>query len=295
MDDLCVVGGPASQSLSLNIATELRARVLKVESKVFPDGESYVRVPDEFVPKYTVLVQSTHPPQDRHIMQLCFLAQRLKELGTRVIAVVPYLAYSRQHRSFLPGECVSLRVLAKLLEAADISRMITIDIHNVEGLGYFSIPANSLSAVRDIAAYLKGSGKGADCLVVSPDEGARIRAETLALQLGSEYAVASKQRNRVTGEVTVTLPEGAEIKEKEVVVIDDAVSTGGTIAGITRAIKKRGAKKVTVACTHALLATGAIERMTASGVDEFVSTDTAPGEFSKVSVAHTVSEFIRRL
>ncbi|MEM3185405.1 MAG: ribose-phosphate pyrophosphokinase [Conexivisphaerales archaeon] len=295
LDDFCVAAGPSSKELAMKIAAETRSRVVNVESKIFPDGESYIRIAEEYLPHYTVLVQSTYPPQDRHIMQLCLMIERLQEMNTNVIAVVPYLAYARQHRAFLPGESISLKVLARMMEAAGASRVITVDIHNVEGLGYFSIPANSLSAVRDIAFYLKERISPENTLVVAPDHGAKIRAETLSVHLGTDFAVAKKERDRITGEVTVSLPEIEVVRNKNVIVIDDMISTGGTVSAIANILKGAHAKEVIVACTHALLTDDAMEILKKSGVNEFIATDTVPGEFSKVSVSHAISEFIRRL
>jgi ribose-phosphate pyrophosphokinase len=295
LDDFWVVGGPASLDLARKIAEELRARLVKAESKIFPDGESYIRIPEEWAPKYTVLVQSTCPPQDRNLIQLCLMADRLREMGSKVIAIVPYLAYARQHRVYVPGETVSIRLIARLLETAGIIRLVTIDIHNVEGLGYFTIPANSLSAVPVLAEYLKSKLDSKKCVVVAPDEGARIRVETLATQLGSEYVVIRKERDRHSGRVTAFLPEEERLDGKEAIILDDLISTGGTIAVASRLLKDRGASRVTAACTHALLAEGAMERMKQAGVEMFVATDTIPGSNSSISVSHTICEFIRRL
>jgi ribose-phosphate pyrophosphokinase len=295
LDDFWVVGGPSSPDLSLKISEELRARHLMCESKLFPDGESYIRIPEQWVPKYSVVVQSTCPPQDRNLMQLCLISDKLRELGSKVVAVVPYLAYARQHREYMPGESVSIRFVAKMLESAGVVRLVTIDIHNVEGLGYFTIPANSLSAVPLLADHLKQKLEGNRCVVVAPDEGARIRVETLATQLETDYLVLQKSRDRSTGEVISDLADKGRLDGRTAIILDDLVSTGGTIAKASAILKSRGVSKVIVACTHALLADGAMERMTAAGVQEFIATDTVPSQYSTVSVARTVSEFIKRL
>jgi ribose-phosphate pyrophosphokinase len=295
LDDFWVVGGPSSPDLSARISEQLRARLVLAESKTFPDGESYIRIPEPYPPKHTVVVQTTSPPQDRNLIQLCLMADKLREMGSKVVAVVPYLAYARQHREYLPGEAVSIRYVAKMLESAGVVRLITIDIHNVEGLSYFTIPANSLSAVPLLAEHLKTKLSGDKSIVVAPDEGARIRVETLATQLDTDYLVLQKRRDRSSGEVVSDLVDEVRLDGRTAVILDDLVSTGGTITKAAAVLKERGASRIMVACTHALLAEGAMEKMHAAGVEEFVATDTIPGRYSSVSVATTVSDFLKRL
>jgi len=295
LDDFCIVAGPSSQSLARKMSEELRAKLVNVESKTFPDGESYIRIAEEWLPNYAVLVQTTAPPQDRNLTQLYLMADRLRDAGSRVIAVVPYLAYARQHKAYLPGEAISIKVIARLLEAAGVARLITVDIHNIECLGYFSIPANSLSAVPDISEHLKNEFEPKNCVVVAPDEGARVRVETLATHLGCEYMVFSKERDRLTGEITSELNKRFQVEGKDAIILDDLISTGGTISEAAKILKGRGARRVIAVCTHAVLASGAVERMKSAGVETLIATDTVQSEYSNVSVSHTICEFIRRL
>jgi ribose-phosphate pyrophosphokinase len=294
MDEVYLVAGPASKELAEKTAKLLRGKTLEVQHKLFPDGENYFRVTGGEMSRHVIVIQSTYPPQDVHLMQLMLLSSKLAEDGAKVIAVVPYLAYARQHRSFLQGEVVSLKAVAGLMAAAGIRRMVTVDIHNVEGLGFFSMPAHSISAIPLLAEYVSKSLLSKP-LVVGPDRGSSVRAEAMATRMDADYIVMEKSRDRTTGETTVAMPAGAGVSGRDVVVVDDLISTGGTIAKTAKLLRVNGAKKVIVACTHALLAEGAMERMKEAGVEDLVATDTIPGKHSKVTVAPLLAEFIRQL
>jgi ribose-phosphate pyrophosphokinase len=273
----------------------LRAKQVRVDFKVFPDGESYLKLSGADVAQNVFVFQSTYPPQDQHLVQLMFMANRLTEDGVRVVAVVPYLAYARQHRTFLLGEVVSLKAIAKMMGSAGIRRMVTVDIHNVEGLGFFDIPAHSLSAVPLLADHLLANGLIKDPFVLAPDVGASVRAEAMATRMSCDFAALEKERDRVTGETSVKASQDLDVRGKDVIVLDDMISTGGTIAKAAKVANERGARSVLAACTHALLAGGAMEKMRAAGIRELVATNTVPSPYSKVSVAPLIADFIKQL
>jgi ribose-phosphate pyrophosphokinase len=295
MDEVYVAGGPASVQLADETARLLRAKQLKVDHKLFQDGENYFRLTGDDVAHNVFVFQSTYPPQDRHLMQLMLMSNKLLEDGVRVVAVVPYLAYARQHRTFLLGEVVSLKAVARMMASAGIKRIITIDIHNVEGLGFFDVPAHSLSAVPLLAEYLIANESMDRPFVLAPDAGASVRAEAMATRMRCEFAALEKTRDRVTGETSIRMPEEVEVVGKDVVVLDDMISTGGTIAKAAKLVLEKGAKGVVAACTHALLAEGAMGRMKEAGVRELVATNTVPTPYSKVSVAPLIADFIKQL
>ncbi|RLI13014.1 ribose-phosphate pyrophosphokinase, partial [Candidatus Bathyarchaeota archaeon] len=149
-----VIPGPASRKLGLRLAELLGAEAVPITCKHFPDGESYVRLDGSVEGETVAIVQSTYPPQDKHLLELCLMADTAKDLGAeRVVAVVPYLAYARQDKRFLSGEAVSIRTVGKLLRAAGVDKLITIDIHSDEALKALGIEAVSLSAVPLLARY----------------------------------------------------------------------------------------------------------------------------------------------
>ena len=142
-----VAAGPASLDVAAGLASKLGTRLVKIENVDFPDGESKVRILDEARNKSVAIVQSLYPPQDKHFLQLLLIAHKLSEDGADVNAVAPYLAYARQDKEFLPGEIVSLGVISHLLRSVGVRRLVTVDIHSAQGLGLFSIPVYSCSAM----------------------------------------------------------------------------------------------------------------------------------------------------
>jgi len=292
--DCVVIGGPASNGLEDDLAEELKAERVKLEHKLFPDGESYLRYPIDVKDKTVILVQSLYPPQDKHLIELLFASDAAKDLGaSKVVAVVPYLAYSRQDKRFREGEPISVKTVLKLMRCSGVDAVVTVDIHKEASLSHFGREAVNLSAAEELARYFKGSLR--DPLVLAPDEGALRRAEAAARVLGCEHDYLEKRRDRVTGGVKLSPKEVSKVRGRDVLIIDDIISTGGTIALAAKEALRLGASKVVAACTHALLAKGALERMRGAGVEEVVAANTIPSPVSKVSVAKLLAGAVREL
>lgn len=283
MTQWLIAPGPASKELGEGVARRLGLDVLDLELTIFPDGESKIKIKSDVGRASVVVVQSTYPPVDRNLMQLLFIAHKLSEMGAEVYAFVPYLAYARQDKEFLKGEVVSIGVVARLMRAAGIKRLDTVDIHSVNALSYFAFPAHSISAVPLLAEYLKSNYSLKDPIVVSPDLGGATRAEGFASVLKAEHLVLKKARDRITGEVSVEDVE-FNLKGRDAVLVDDIISTGGSIEKAATLLYKRGAKRVYAACTHPLLLGDAFQRVTRAGV-EVIGTNTVPSVVSKVDIA----------
>ncbi|HDZ35447.1 MAG TPA: ribose-phosphate diphosphokinase [Thermococcus sp.] len=251
--------------------------VLDVEIKRFPDGEKYVRVLDSA--EEVTLVQSTFRPQDEHLVEMILLADALRERGVRKLrAVVPYLAYSRQDRVTKEGEPVSVRAVMKTL-ALYYDELYVFDLHNPETLKFFPGKAVNLSPARAIAEYFgEKLGEG---VVLAPDKGARERAKAVAEKLGLEYSHFEKKRISPT-EVEMR-PVDIDVKGKNVLIVDDIISTGGTMIRAANLLREMGAGKVFVAATHGVFAEGAIERVS-KAVDELAVTNTIPTPVSRISI-----------
>jgi ribose-phosphate pyrophosphokinase len=289
---MIVVPGPSSPKLGKGVAEIMGARVVPVEYKNFPDDESYVRVTGGVKGEDVVLVHTTYPQPDKRLVELLLLIDALKDLDAASIrVVVPYMAYARQDTRFREGEAVSIRTLFKAIEGAGCSEFYTIDLHKEFSLDAFSIKAKNLYASEAIASHLKGMGLG-EPYVLSPDKGALDIAKRVADLLGAEYGHFEKTRDRITGAISVK-GERVEARGRSVVITDDLISTGGTIANACRLVKDAGAERVIAVCSHALLVAGAYERMKASGVDEVLGTDTIEGEVSKISVAPLIAREFR--
>ncbi|MEM2917587.1 MAG: ribose-phosphate diphosphokinase [Candidatus Bathyarchaeia archaeon] len=287
--DMIIIPGPASKELGNKIAELLKAKVVPVVFKTFPDGESYLRFEGSLKNEEVVIVQSTYPPQDKHLMQLFLLADTAKTLGAeRIIAVVPYLAYARQDKRFLDGEAVSILTIAKLLQTANVEQLITVNVHQEKVLKKFPFPSKSVSAMPLLAEYFKNKGfDGAFAL--APDEGAVGLAKEAATVLGGGLGWLHKERDRYTGQIKVEKKE-FDVKGKDVIVFDDIISSGGTTAGAVRIVKEQGAKRVFAACAHPLLMGDALEKIMKSGAEAVVGSDTMPSPISHVSVAPLIAK-----
>jgi len=284
-----VIPGPASQDLGRKVADILKSRIVSVIFKTFPDGESYIRLEGNVKDEKVVIVQTTGPPQDMHIMQLFLMVDAAKDLGAeKVIAVVPYLAYARQDKRFLPGEAISIETFIKLIEASGIVRFLTVNIHEEGVLKKFSVPAENLSAMTLLAEYFKKKGL-AGAFSLAPDRGALELAKEADKVLNGGCGWLRKERDRLTGEIRVE-EKRLDIKGRDVIVFDDIISTGGTIAAAVKMLKEEGAGKVYAACTHPLLIGEAKKKIMQGGAEEIVGTDCVPSPVSVVSVAPIIAE-----
>lgn len=294
MKQWAVVAGPASLEIGATLAAKLGTKLSRVETNDFPDGESKVRIYDEMRNKSVIVVQSLYPPTDKHLYLLLLIAHKLSEDGADVSAAIPYLAYARQDREFLKGEVISLGVVAHLFRSVGIRRMVTVDIHSAQGLGLFSIPAYSCSAIPLLAEYISKNRDLNNPIAVSPDFGSSTRVEAFAAVLKSEYVSFKKTRNRETGEI-VTEGERLNLGGRDAVIIDDMISTGTSVIKCAQLLKKFGVNKIIAACTHPLMVGGAIDKMKAAGVDELISSNTIPSKYSKVDVAPLLASYFERL
>lgn len=294
MKEWVVAAGPASLGIAANLSAILGSELVKLESTDFPDGESKIRVEGEFRNRNIILVQSTYPPVDKHLLQLLFSAHKLSEDGAEVNAAIPYLCYARQDKQFLQGEIVSLGVISHLFRSVGIKRIVTVDIHSIHGIGLFSVPLYSVSAIPLLAEYVGANFELKDPIAVSPDLGSSTRVEAFAAVLKSEFVAFKKTRDRVSGEVSTEAVE-LKLKGRDAVIIDDMISTGGSVAKAAQLLKKNGAERVIAACTHCLLVGGAEEKLRSAGVDHIVSTNTVPSKFSKVDVTPLISSYFKTL
>jgi len=295
---MIVIPGPSSLGLGWRIAERLGVEPTPVEHRVFPDGESYIKLTKPVVGEKVVIVQTTAPNPDTRLMQLLLMAKTAKDFGAKeVIAVVPYLAYARQDKRFTELEALSLDVIFGMLDCVGVTDLVTVNIHNeasTRGVEEkHNLRFHNLSAVPLIAEYLKKEGfDGAYSL--SPDKGAIYIAETASKVLGGGYNYFEKTRDRKTGEITMAVKD-LNIQGRKAVVFDDMISSGGTMAKAVEALSKQGAARVAAACTHVLYMPGAEEKIRSAGADPIIATNTIETPFSRVTVAGLIADKLRQL
>jgi len=289
-----VIPGPASKELGEKIAQLSGLEKIPVTYKVFPDGESYVRLEGSVRSEHVAIVQTTSAPQAANLMQLAFMAAAAKRNGARkVTAVIPYLAYARQDKIFLQGENASIETVAAMLHAAGIDELITVNVHSENALAKFPFPARSLTAIPLLAEHFVQRGFQ-NAFALAPDKGAMYIAEQAQRVLGGEAGSLEKERDPYTGQTTQT-GKNLNAKGKTVIIFDDIISTGGTIVGAAKILREQGAKQVFAACVHPLLIGDAEKRIMDAGVKEIVGTDSVPRRASKVSLAPLLSNELRTL
>ena len=276
------------------MAEKLGLPMLAAEFRVFADGESKFTIHEKVEGKSVFIVQSTYNPVDQHMFQLLLASHQLSEAGAKVTAVVPYLAYARQDKEFLPGEGVTLGVIAHLMRSMGVRRLVTVDIHSAEGLALFSFPTYSVSAIPNLVEYVKAEMDLKNPVVMSPDFGGSKRTEAFAQLYGAKFLQLSKTRDRATGGVSMKESK-LDVTDKEVIIVDDIISQGDTVKAAADAILKQGAKRVLAVCVHGLFVADALQKLEKATVEPIICTNTVPSRFSRVDVSEALASHLGTL
>ena len=286
-----VIGGGASKDLAKRLARRLRAVYIETETKIFPDGESKITL--QKIPKKSVIlvVQSTYPPVDTNLLQALSIISQVRKISSRTFAIMPYMGYARQDKQFLSGEVITMSVVAKMLQSAGAKKVIVVDIHSNTALNHFNIPTENISAIPELAKYFKKLNLK-NPLVVSPDAGGSSRSKKFASLLKSDFIVLKKHRDRKTGRVSIQTTK-ADVQGKDLIIVDDMISTGGSVIKAAQFLKKQKCKRVFVACTHGLLVGDAEKKIRKAGVSRIISTNTIPGNTSKVDVSGILAKSVQ--
>ena len=273
-----------SQVLATRVAMALKTTVVDVKYSRFPDGEHYLltgEIDDEMV------IVGRGGDSDS-LVQLMRLVDACDRATNRL--VLPYMAYARQDKRFRPGEPVSSRVVARALSRG-VSDVITVNIHEKEVLKSFSVPAYNLSLAKDIGSSIK-TLKLDNPLILAPDEGAIVFAEQVASVGGWDYDHLEK--TRLSGVDVKMAPRQISAKTRSVVIVDDIISTGGTIATAAGMLYQQGAKDVFAACVHGVFTGGAYARLMATGIRDVICSDTIERGCSRISAADQIAHAIRK-
>ena len=286
-----VIGGGASKDLAKRLARKLKAVYIKTETKIFPDGESKVTL--QKIPKKSVIlvVQSTYPPVDTNLLQTLSIISQVRKVSSRTFAIMPYMGYARQDKQFLSGEVITMSAVAKMLQSVGAKKVIVVDIHSNTALNHFNIPTENVSAVPELAKYFKKLNLK-NPLVVSPDMGGYSRSKKFASLLKTDFIVLKKHRDRKTGRVSIQTAK-VDVQGKDLILVDDIISTGGSIIKAAQFLKKQKCKRVFVACTHGLLVEGAEKKIRKAGVSRIISTNTIPGNTSKVDISGILAKSVQ--
>ena len=294
--------GNANAALANDIASHLSIGLGKAKVARFSDGEVDVEIEQNVRARDIFVVQPTCTPTNENLMELCIIVDALKRASARrVTAVMPYFGYARQDRRPRSTRVpISARVVANLLEAVGVERLLTMDLHSDQIQGFFNIPVDNIYASPVLLSDLQ-SKRYDDLVVISPDVGGVVRARALAKQAGCDLAIIDKRRPRAN--VSEVMHVIGDVEGRNCVIMDDMIDTAGTLVKAAEVLKERGAKSVYAYCTHAVFSGPAIERIQQSQIDEVVVTDTIPlsepgrrcGKVRQLSVAFLFAETIRRI
>lgn len=277
---------PLAKKISLNLHAEYK----NIELRIFADGESKIRL-DNMAKKNCIIIHSTYPPTDQHLMQLFMIMYKCKEDGAKDICVVsPYLAYTRQDKVFVNGEIITINLVGKILASLGITKLITIDSHKPNALNY-SFATIDLTAIPSLSSYVKYNLTMNNPIVISPDEGGIERAKKFAELINANSLSLVKTRDRFTGDVSVSLLDQGTLKNCDALIVDDMISTGTSIMKTTELLKKYHIGDVYAICTHALLLGDAKQKLLNAGIKEVISTNSIPNEFARVDLSSVISNY----
>jgi ribose-phosphate pyrophosphokinase len=271
---LKLIGGSANPALAADISAKLGVPLTDPRLRRFPDGEINVKIEDYMRGHDVFVIQPTSPPVNEHLMELFIILDALRRASAgRVTAVIPYYGYARKERKTQPREPISAKLVANFITLAGADRLLLLDLHAEAIEGFFDVPTDHLSPHRIVAEYLKTLNLH-HITIVAPDAGGGRRAEAVANNLDAPIAFGYKRRGS-DDEVEVIAVSG-DVKGRDCVVVEDIITTGGTIAKLATALRSQGASKVLVAATHPVLTGNAVERLKNADIDEVIVTDSVP-------------------
>lgn len=293
--------GNSNRSLAKEIADVLGISVGEAMVSNFSDGEINVQINENVRGSDVFVVQSTCMPVNNNLMELLLMIDALKRASAaRITAVMPYYGYARQDRKAAPRVPISARLVADLLEAVGVHRVLTIDLHAGQIQGFFNIPVDHLYASPVLVDYVKKEYLN-DIVIVSPDAGGAERARAFAKRLDASLAIIDKRREKAN--VSEVMNVIGDVRGKNALLFDDMIDTAGTITHAASALKENGAKKVIAACAHAVLSGPALDRINGSALEEVIVTNTIPmkdkqekcSKLKVLTVASLLGEAIKRI
>jgi ribose-phosphate pyrophosphokinase len=299
--ELKIFSGNGNPRLARAICDYLRLRLGNLQLIKFSDGEIYCQVLENVRGTDVFVIQPTCPPVNENLLELLIVVDSLKRSSAaRITAVLPYYGYARQDRKDKPRVPISAKLVADLLQAAGVDRVLTMDLHAPSIQGFFDIPVDHLLAAPVLLDWIDQQ-KYRDLVIVSPDAGGVERARFYAKRVGADLAIIDKRR--VEANVAETMNVIGEVWDRTCVIVDDMVDTAGTLVGSVKALKEKGASLVVACFSHAVLSGPAMERLGRAELERVVVTDTIPLSEEKMqepklavlSVASLLGEAIARI
>ncbi len=303
MSDLKLFSGNATPELANEIAKCLYTNLADATVDKFSDGEVHVQINECVRGCDTFIIQSTCAPTNDNLMELLVMVDALRRASAgRITAVIPYFGYARQDRRVRSARVpITAKVVADLLSSVGVDRVLTVDLHAEQIQGFFDVPVDNCYSSKLFVEDIKNLNLENPC-IVSPDMGGVVRARAISKLLNdAPIAIIDKRRPRPNVSEVMNLI--GEVKDKECIIVDDMIDTGGTLCRAAAALKERGAKKVIAYGTHPVLSGAAYENIKNSVIDTIVVTNTIPatekfkatGKFRYVSLGPTLAEAIRRI
>jgi len=298
---LKIFTGRSHPSLAQEICSLVGIEPGRVSLYSFADGENYVQIDENVRGADVFVIQPTSPPVNDNLMELLIMLDAFKRSSARrITAVIPYYGYARQDRKDKPRVPITSKLCADLISAAGADRVLTLDLHASQIQGFFNIPVDHLFAAPVIVRYLRELEQP-DLTIVSPDAGGVERARAYAKRLGASLAIIDKRR--VAANQTEVMHIIGEVEDRNVVVVDDIIDTGGTLIHSVDALLKQGARSISAACTHAVLSGPAIQRINDSPLVHVIATNSMPTlekeqecpKLKTLSIAELLAEAIKRI
>ncbi|HDN75565.1 MAG TPA: ribose-phosphate diphosphokinase [Acidilobales archaeon] len=293
--EIIVLGGSSGEHIAIGISRILNLELGSIEVKKFPDGETYIRILDDVRDKVVIYVNSLQKGPNDLIIETLYTIDTLYDLGAKEVhLVVPYMAYARQDSRFNPGEALSIASLAKLMRFVKPKAIYTVDMHlhrirDPESL--FGVKFFNLTAVRELARYVASHHNVRDYVIVGPDEESEQWAKIMADELGLNYTILEKRR--ISAEEVIIEARDKVVSGKSVVIVDDIISTGGTMVEAFKALKNLGAKDIILTCVHPLLVGNALNKLLRLQPKDLACTDTVLSPISKVKVAPVIASKLK--
>lgn len=274
--DIKIFAASASRRMAEQIAECLGLPMGKSEVGTFSDGEISVSLFESVRGSDCFLIQSTCAPVNNNLMELLILTDAMKRASAaRITAVMPYFGYARQDRKAKARDPISAKLCADLITTAGADRVLTMDLHAPQIQGFFNIPVDHLLGVPLLAAHMRGEIDDPErCVAVSPDLGSVSRARSFAARIGCPLAIVDKRRERAN--VSEVMHVIGDVRDRDVILVDDMVDTAGTLCNAAQAVMREGARRVTACTTHAVLSGPAVERIARSPLEKLFLLDTVP-------------------